>query len=273
MAKTGAGLAAYAIAQLGRPYWWGTYGQVASQALLNAKRQQYPDSYRGSQYASQFGQKVHDCVGLIKGYLWCDDPDGLPRYEASQDVAVAGLWAQCSLRGELESIPEIPGVCVFNASLGHVGVYIGKGEVVEAMGQDYGVVKTRLHARNWTRWGMPRWIDYEGQEGTFLSPGGGGPEGEYELVIEDEPKPEWITQKVELPILRRDCYGAPVQNAQLLLIGHGYYCGGKKTLGRETPDGDFGEKTEKAVRAFQKLFGLEVDGEIGCQTWAALIMR
>lgn len=28
--KTGTGFAEYAIAQLGRPYWWGTFGQTAS---------------------------------------------------------------------------------------------------------------------------------------------------------------------------------------------------------------------------------------------------
>lgn len=42
-------------------------------------------------------------------------------------------------------------------------------------------------------------------------------------------------------------------------------------LGRETPDGDFGPATEKAVRAFQTLKSLEPDGEIGPLTWAALI--
>lgn len=30
MPKTNAGLVAYAKAQLGRPYWWGTFGQTAS---------------------------------------------------------------------------------------------------------------------------------------------------------------------------------------------------------------------------------------------------
>ncbi len=40
MSKTGKGLAEYAIAQLGRPYWWGTFGQTASADLLAAKREQ-----------------------------------------------------------------------------------------------------------------------------------------------------------------------------------------------------------------------------------------
>ena len=255
--KTGAGLAAYAIRQLGRPYWWGTYGQVASQALLNAKRQQYPDSYRGSQYASQFGQKVHDCVGLIKGYLWCDDPDGVPRYNASQDVAVSGLWAQCNRRGPLNTIPEIPGVCVFNGSLGHVGVYIGKGEVVEAMGQDYGVVKTQLHARNWTNWGMPRWIDYEVQG------------EEDEIIVEpDKPKekPSGLqAYAVYLPLLRQGSTGKAVRSAQTLLIANGCGCG------PDGVDGDFGTMTRKAVLRYQQQNGLLVDGEIGSETWSRLI--
>jgi peptidoglycan hydrolase-like protein with peptidoglycan-binding domain len=35
-------------------------------------------------------------------------------------------------------------------------------------------------------------------------------------------------------------------------------------------DGDFGPATEKVVRAFQKDKGLEVDGQVGPKTWAAL---
>ena len=33
--KTGQGLKEYAIAQLGKPYWWGTFGQRADGALSN----------------------------------------------------------------------------------------------------------------------------------------------------------------------------------------------------------------------------------------------
>ncbi|MFA7282825.1 MAG: peptidoglycan-binding domain-containing protein [Sterolibacterium sp.] len=35
-------------------------------------------------------------------------------------------------------------------------------------------------------------------------------------------------------------------------------------------DGDFGPKTEKAVKALQKANGLTVDGKVGPQTWGAL---
>ena len=53
--KTGEGLAQYALAQLGRPYWWGTFGQTASAALLAQKRAQYPEYYTADDFKSQFG--------------------------------------------------------------------------------------------------------------------------------------------------------------------------------------------------------------------------
>ena len=77
--KSGKGLKEYAIAQLGKPYWWGTFGQVADGALYAQKKKQYPAYYTAADFPNQYGQKVHDCCGLIKGYLWCDTPDGSPK--------------------------------------------------------------------------------------------------------------------------------------------------------------------------------------------------
>ena len=79
------------------------------------------------------------------------------------------------------------------------------------------------------------------------------------------------TVLVRVPLLKRGSTGTAVESAQLLLIHRGYNCGGRKFLGRETPDGDFGPATEKAVRDFQTKADLEPDGEIGKDTWTALI--
>ena len=43
---------------------------------------------------------------------------------------------------------------------GHVGIYIGNGEVIEAKGHAYGVVKTKLEARPWKNYGKLKWIEY-----------------------------------------------------------------------------------------------------------------
>ena len=155
--KTNTGLVDYCRKQIGLPYWWGTFGQVATLSLLEQKKKQYPAQYLASDFKYQLGQRVHDCVGLIKGYLWTND--GKLTYNAAQDKDVSGMLSNCSAQGNISSIPEIPGVLVFMK--GHVGVYIGNGEVIEAKGHKYGVCKTKLDERPWTTWGILDWISYE----------------------------------------------------------------------------------------------------------------
>lgn len=148
--------------QLGNPYWWGTFGQVATRSLLEQKRKQYPNQYTAKDFEGQLGKIVHDCVGLIKGYRWTND--GKLTYKANQDVDVSGMLKSCSKQGTINTMPDVPGTLVFMS--GHVGVYIGNGEVIEAMGHAYGVVLTKLKNRPWTKWGQPDWIEYEVKEMT-----------------------------------------------------------------------------------------------------------
>lgn len=252
MSKTGKGLAEYAIAQLGKPYWYGTFGQAANAGLLAEKRQQYPGYYTAGDFPAQFGQKVHDCVGLIKGYLWCDTPDSEPIYKAAQDVAVSGLYMVCPESGSIDTMPDIPGVCVFMRDMSHVGVYVGDGYVVEATGHARGVVKTKLAGRGWGLWGKPRWISYDGaaQPTQPVQPA----------------KPTGSALTVSgLPLLRFGDKGECVRSAQLLLIGRGYSCG------RCGADGEIGQDTFNAAVAYQRACGLQQDGIIGAQTWARLI--
>ncbi len=70
---------------------------------------------------------------------------------------------------------------------------------------------------------------------------------------------------VELPELMVGDEGEAVRAAQLLLKGRGF------PVGWMGADGDFGAKTEAAVRRFQRSRGLERDGIVGPLTWAALI--
>lgn len=163
--KTTAGLISYALAQVGNPYWFGTYGQTADQDLLDYKRGKYPSYYTATDFSTQFGQRVHDCVGLIKGYRWSSAPNTPPTYVKDQDVNVRGLYAQCNrVRHTIAEQTPLPGSVVFTENLSHCGVYIGNGHVVEARGHAYGVQNNLLENRNFTLWGIPDWIAYIGVE-------------------------------------------------------------------------------------------------------------
>lgn len=71
--------------------------------------------------------------------------------------------------------------------------------------------------------------------------------------------------KVELSTLRKGSEGDQVKAVQRMLYALGYDLGAAKV------DGDFGSKTEAAVRAYQKNKGLTVDGIVGQQTWSKLL--
>ena len=65
-------------------------------------------------------------------------------------------------------------------------------------------------------------------------------------------------------ILRNGCKGSDVRELQITLISLGHSCGSWGA------DGEFGDATELAVRAFQAAVGLEVDGEYGPNTHSLL---
>lgn len=157
MTKTNSGLIEYCKAQLGLPYWYGTFGQKASAALYEAKKKQYPKYYTAKDYPSQYGKRVHDCAGLIKGYLWSETPTSTPKYDPKTDYGATAFYSHCSKKGKMDTFDHVPGRLLFKASgskMSHVGVYIGEGDlIVEAKGHSYGVVKTKLNDK-WTHWGQ-----------------------------------------------------------------------------------------------------------------------
>ena len=127
MAITDKQLINYAEGQLCRPYWYGTFGQIGTPTLYVQKRDQYPSQYNKwdkKTFSDQFGQRVHDCVGLIKKCSPCED---------------------------ISTLPDVKGLVVWKD--GHIGIYIGGGYVIEARGHAYGVVKTKVTERPWTKWG------------------------------------------------------------------------------------------------------------------------
>ena len=246
MAKTAKGLVEYAKAQLGRPYWYGSFGQEGSREFYEQKKRQYPKQYTWDYDGTT--AKVHDCVGLIKGYLWCDSvEDATPTYNAAQDLSANMMRDACTKKGSMASMPDVIGLLVFMNN--HVGVYIGNGEVIEARGHAYGVIKTKLSARAWTSWGYCPYITYEEPK-------------------KEEPKPEAKpagTITLNLPVLKRGAKGETVRAMQFLLIGYGFDMEGYGA------DASFGGATERALKAYQAANGLTADGSCGPATWSKLL--
>lgn len=161
--KNNAGLVLYAKAQVGLPYWYGTFGQTASPTLLNSKRKQYPSYYKSTDFNTQYNKRVHDCVGLIKGYLWSDTTTSKPKYNASQDVSAAGMYKNSTTKGDMSTFPAINGTLVYKKSgtrISHVGIYCVDGYVYEAKGHKYGVVKTPYKQTDWVLWSLCPYIEY-----------------------------------------------------------------------------------------------------------------
>ena len=90
------------------------------------------------------------------------------------------------------------------------------------------------------------------------------------LKIKDKTttKPAQSTSSTNgLPALRKGNKGEPVRALQALLILRG------QKLATYGTDGDFGNETEIALRAYQKLKGLTIDGICGSDVWKTLIER
>lgn len=174
MSKTSTGLVEFVKQALnnGAGYVYGTFGQTCTTALLDAKAKQYPANNLAGGSMRKTGEKwmgkrVMDCVGLIKYYLWSDGYGMNPVYNSSQDKSANGMLSACLESGSIGSMPDIPGILVFMP--GHVGVYIGNGEVIESKGTAYGVVKTIFKGRGWKNWGKCPYISYTSQPSSDIT--------------------------------------------------------------------------------------------------------
>lgn len=144
-------------------YVWGTYGQVLTRSLYKAKAEQYPDEVGG--YAEfiedhWIGGRTADCIGLIKGYSWFDPATGTIEYATNgmPDIGADTMYANATEKGTIDTIPEIPGLAVWHE--GHIGIYIGNGQVIHASGTKVGVIQTPIGNSGWTHWLKIPYITY-----------------------------------------------------------------------------------------------------------------
>lgn len=156
-------------ADKGWGYVYGTYGTVLSESMLTAKMEQYPDEVATKEQFIRdtwLGKRTADCVGLIKGYGWFNtaSQDTEIGSNGMQDLSANGMYDAATVKGEISTISETPGLAVWKD--GHIGIYIGDGNVVEAYGTERGVIRSVLADGGWTHWLEVPSINYVEQEET-----------------------------------------------------------------------------------------------------------
>lgn len=135
---TNIGLVEHAKQKLGTNYVYGMKGAVMTQANYDYLFNLYGSDYVWISDERKVGTLCVDCSGLISWYT------GILRGSANyKSVAIEAY--------DISTIDTAPaGVAVWRS--GHIGIYIGNGEIIEAMGSAYGVVLTKVSERDFTHW-------------------------------------------------------------------------------------------------------------------------
>lgn len=203
-----------------------------------------PKAHAKALYWREHAERVWDCNGLAEG-IYKDytgiDINTKARYNYAQ-------WCDPKGTGMIPAECRVPGAAVFwgekAADITHVA-YLdqpvdeahpeGDWYLIEARGVMYGVVRTKLSSRKPKFWGwMTKYFDYNSEK----------------VLIDPN----------ECRDLKNGMEGEDVKILQTNLIRLGY------DLGRWGADGDFGDMTEMAIKAFQKDKKLKETGVVDEET-------
>lgn len=224
-------------------YVWGAQGQqypVLNEAWIKAHESNAThrrDALKRYEAACKAGHqkdcRAFDCSGL--GMFFLQNT----AHVYKSDMNANGMKGVCKSisRGELKKGDWVFRVYKSGSSKGrayHIG-YIADNDlnVIEARGRAYGVVKRPFDSSYWNAYGRPNVFKAE---------------------IESEKPASVVFRRV----LKKNMTGEDVRELQRLLnIAGGYNL---------AEDGAFGTKTYKAVRGYQYVMGLQVDGKAGKQT-------
>lgn len=170
--------------------------------------------------------RAYDCSGL--GVYFFLAHDLLPG-----DRNANGLYGLCTKITKTELIPGDM-VFVYNAlerRITHVGYVAADGQIIEAKGSAYGVVKRPLAKGNWNRYGRPPFWKNESEDTDMLKQGD-----------------------------KNDLVKAWQNN--LLIAGN--------DLKQYGADGSFGPVTVAATNAFKASVGLPANGIVDGETWSRM---
>ena len=138
MGSTAKELVEFVKSKVGTPYVYGAHGEILTQAQINAWAAAYPGVYTASYIAKAqkfIGQRCADCAGLLDWFFGGDKSSGYYRDSAVERVSI-------------NKIDEtMIGWAVWKS--GHIGVYIGSGQVVEAKGINYGTIISNVKDTAW----------------------------------------------------------------------------------------------------------------------------
>ena len=151
-------------------YMWGCFGQPVTESIIASKSKQYPDWYNSSRqkkFRKLIGKNYFgfDCVCLIKGILWGWNGDATKSHGGAQyatngvpDIGADTMINKCNnISTDFSNI--VPGEAVWLS--GHIGVYIGEGQVIECTpAWKDGVQVTNLNQRKWVKHGKLPYIEY-----------------------------------------------------------------------------------------------------------------
>ena len=209
------------------------------------------------------GKKYNfDCWNLIKVVLAGWSPErGKTAPTVTGDVDGATLLKNCTNRSKDFSKISVPGTYLYLSTSPHAGVFIGE---FTKDGKTYNVIEC---TKNMYPGQDGVTYSYVDKSGVRMAWKGGSAKGrwtDYGLLTkwvsyDDIPTPE--PQPSGKPVLMKGSKGNDVKDLQNALNKFGYGL---------VVDGDFGPKTDAAVRDFQKNHGLKVDGKVGPLTWAEL---
>lgn len=248
---------------------------------LNAYYEDWPYVWGGASYGAV------DCTGLIKAY---NSEIGGVRTDMVASSQDAGLdWGYV-----YDGIPNIHGLGLHKP--GHVGIYVGSGQAIDARGTNWGIVYGSVNSQTWVEWyklvgvSYPEngWVEFDGEsyyyeDGEYVDSTSRTidgvtyyfdalgradktpPESSYgETTTSDDTKLSGTAEITDNPatFLKTGSQGDRVKEVQQLLKERGYF--------EDDVTGYYGTYTTACVKEFQADADIEVDGVVGPEFMKAI---